>query len=908
MIYLRLRKDLEYSKYAPGDICALYFDGEHYCLPDGTGSTTLLSSEDITEYFDPEPIDEIEAQRWLANSSTDAHKQLLNAFNAEPTDELAPALIKNSAVEIRNLSHKLKRDLNLKQESIKRTARITMAYAEARRQDLEKAIAPLKNYIEKLEEMVWTVNLYLGRDEQICRIRSGANAPPSDPLVIRQRVLAMDEEIALSHWTDFDFQKIELFDEWIQDPQNLEQVLPESKGLAVLSVRATPLPYRGVDPWTGAILNKENAKTYWLCRNGENLFRIWADIQVGKFLFNNTTQGISQFSPGSDAYYKSLEHAQDVQKQHLRNALVLQGLIDRTRIFYPFLEGIRPNLSDPSTWKGVKFLTDAEKILGEGRPSFPEWLKTINAQLSEGQRVTGNFSHGCVISPKYAEGADSEEIRTVQYDPQRGFFFLFERTDDVRNESGYGAPERRASCLLDPAKPNWINFDRAKIEDMQFYLHSRETRLDYHTMVPLLQRCIALKQTEQTKEAPFRALLSQKLLPVIKDPERLPTRLDELIFWWKAKNRKFRPLVGDTNHNNKAYLHILAEARRREQDTPRQWERITEALPKGDVPICARIRSNGQAVQVAIIANEHPVFVHWLTLEPQEQSWRITKKKDWCGLAPGDLVGLDLLFKDEERLKNWKIGARRDHYLSDPDLEALKAWLAERDDIILATYNLSSGTKAGTQVSVDIWPNRKSREGKTKASSRYDVHFSRRKGSLSFLLTPAYSRRLFYDQGDVCWLGHDPLTLDLGPVDTHESIFYLNRTLLKKAVYILEKQGRQDTKNFEATQYIRRAAQTLVELSAQKYLEQERARYLSDGGDPEFWEDHQKTFSVPKLHSEPLYRWLEVLQEHQISPEQKTWRDIRRLALKLDQEAPSICPPFPDEYQVPKDCPWTVTK
>ena len=135
---------------------------------------------------------------------------------------------------------------------------------------------------------------------------------------------------------------------------NLAQVLPESKGVVVLAVRGSAKDYKGVDPFTGAILNRENAKTYWLCRNGENLYRIWADIQVGGLLYPQSNAAVSRFKPGSREYYQSLKRAGKGQKDFLRNGLVLQGLIDRTRIFHPFKDGVRPQLSDPSTWVGLK--------------------------------------------------------------------------------------------------------------------------------------------------------------------------------------------------------------------------------------------------------------------------------------------------------------------------------------------------------------------------------------------------------------------------------------------------------------------------------------------------------------------------------------------------------------------------
>ncbi len=90
--------------------------------------------------------------------------------------------------------------------------------------------------VKKLEEVIWTLNLYLGTGEEIIQLRMGEAASADLPLTIRQLVLFMDEECALeSEKQGIDAYSMEQFDEWLlADSKSLDQVLPEKKGILAL--------------------------------------------------------------------------------------------------------------------------------------------------------------------------------------------------------------------------------------------------------------------------------------------------------------------------------------------------------------------------------------------------------------------------------------------------------------------------------------------------------------------------------------------------------------------------------------------------------------------------------------------------------------------------------------------------
>ena len=255
-----------------------------------------------------------------------------------------------------------------------------------------------------------------------------------------------------------------------------------------------------------------------------------------------------------------------------------------------------------------------------------------------GQRVAGHFSHGNNVYPRYAQGAEDEEIRTIEYDPARGFFFHFDRTDRVFRGGYYTAASRPGTCTLDVESRSWINFDHPTAKDMEWYLRSRETRLHYQEMVPLLQRCLALKTGEFAEEGDFRALLLNEFERINPGGRDHPAKLDSLILWWKAKARAIRPLLGDDGHNRKAYQMIVAEFRRQLKDVPLEWAELARFLPDGSFPLLARRRSGSQRVDIAVAANSDRLFVHRLTLERQGSDWRSVKTKEWDILGRGEMA------------------------------------------------------------------------------------------------------------------------------------------------------------------------------------------------------------------------------------------------------------------------------
>lgn len=564
---------------------------------------TYERGESTEKDFDSATAEEFEASIQAAMKGVDglaaeqaAFGRELQAFNTNllgagdvacPGAETHTLATFQSAGQVRNLAHGLKR----KATTLAQCVKDKKAYLDAKLgQKMALAMASLADMqavVEKLTEVVYTVQLYLGRDEEVVCLRDGEPAAANVPVSIRQNVLAMDEEVALTYPHGIDCDEIELFDKWLKaSPENLKQVIPEEKGVVCLRVRRSDKDY--MPETIGEFLaaaekNHANAMSYWLIKSGQRLHRIWANISVGERLLPNSDEVDHFFferkrthdgatsevphRPGSRRFMEAMDQADKVRRHYMRLMLVLQGLVDRTMLLAPFPEAGRPNLLDPDSWAGrVNFIRDVEGTLTDGRPTFSEWLAKVNNGLQHGHRIVGSFpvSHcrdeRSRVHPANADGVNDDDVHVVE-EHAGELRFLFKRTDTVYRRGSYfrredsGPAKTSGSYRIHRYDNFFVCIDHATIADMEYYLKDRRHRTDYEYMVPALKKAIEVKNAEALAERPFRELLLAKLTEATPKNPATEDQVSRLIMWWKTKTREHRALLAD---DAKAYRMILA--------------------------------------------------------------------------------------------------------------------------------------------------------------------------------------------------------------------------------------------------------------------------------------------------------------------------------------------------------------
>jgi len=621
-----------------------------------------------------------------------ANSSLLNLTNSEMMsggpDQVRQ--VKMAVAQVRNSIERAKKDLATKTEELQAIIAEQTSLMRAKAAEMSKMLS-------KVEKAIWTINLYLGKNEEIVQINSGEPASTSEPITIRQKVLFMDEECALNPRKDgLDVENIEQFDSWLlEDATNLQQVLPEQKGIVALHIKRHD--NKKYDPFDNRkIANTE--WTYFLIRNGENLYRVYIDIVVGSTILPNSSEYDEYFEigntlerhrPGTDKYMKAMEKAEKAQQHYMRVALVLQGLMDRTEIFKP-MPVERIDISNPKdSIEYMRYIYDDDKVLGDGRPKFKEWQREINKQIDVGHRIIGVFDYNASLrksdyreSRIYPENAcypDSNVLYTIESvkpctAEKNKYVFRYARTDDLvyRRYGRSHVPTVRACCYIYRSDTFIIDFDAITEEEIVYYLNSRLSRTEYREMIPILKTCAEVKRAEARVEAPFRELLIGQCHKEYKvDIVTIAETIDELIKWWKFKNRTHRALTSD---DRKALSMIVAEyGLRRRQKTVREeshdnsQEMVTILLNQDPKPILVAHKSDNQYVAY-LPMNDDNVWVAEQTWAYNRTTGNVSVKahKDWK-LVDKRYLRWEILYQSD-RWAEWRINPLMAQVLTDAEI------------------------------------------------------------------------------------------------------------------------------------------------------------------------------------------------------------------------------------------------
>lgn len=622
----------------------------------------------------------------------------------------SPDAIKAQVARQRSLIARATKELRAQQAALE--ARLADELAAVR-----AVLAPLETKVKQLNELVWTVNLYLGREEEIVTLLDGEPAAAHTPICVRQMVLSMDEETMLAADTGgIDFRNLDDFDDWVTNPDHLRQVLPEQRGVVVLVPRRRGRDYG--DPMTSATLNEKNKRSYWLIRNGNRLFRMTTDFSVGDLL----TPGRDEFAdfftepgrsgrvplePGSSTWLRAEEKADERKRHYMRAALILQGLVDRTTVFAP-LPAPTVSLLQPASYDAghVQLICDADHALTEPRTPFYQWLTDHNCQLRPGMRVVGAFSssafnamrvreghyRGCHdrLHPQRAENPVTGEMYMIEERRDDGGLVIrYDRAREIQTRDGWGHVKfrragTRASCILYPRDTYVLPIDLVSVEEMRGYLRSRTERHAYLDMVPLLQAAITAKEDEAAVEEPFRAMLAGQLaLTHDLTVEEAAAHVTELVHWWKHTTVHFRPLISSQTPEvvHRATREMLAEysARQRaaaaaERDAKRNSEivaRMREEIP--DAIVIARKR-DGSYIAYSPQPRTHPEPIASRTVYVREHT---------TGRRIQTIAHRDWVFPSNARIESWTIlwtsptwdgwnrDTRRAIHLTDPEIDIL---------------------------------------------------------------------------------------------------------------------------------------------------------------------------------------------------------------------------------------------
>jgi hypothetical protein len=356
----------------------------------------------ITQIENTQSLIGFEDKILLENDITNVNSII--SFNSQDQLKISKQKYQAREDEANSLAIGLSRQIAIKKEEIDQAVAIQKAKIELVLRKANEIVAIVKEEIGKIDTLITTLEIYSGVCENIKQIKVGERVSSDVPITIRQQVLYMDEEVAITDNEGIDFSTIELFDEWLAGSEKaVNRLLPEEKGVVLLRPRRFMKEREGIHPMLKNEMEKLDKRCYVLIRNGENLYRIWtSNIEVqdalipsrvllqdllDKLFEEEKTKAQNQ----KDSYeYKNADTKAREIENHLlyykRILILIQGLIVRTEIFTPVQHDL--NILDIETHKGrINFVYDGENLLENGRKSFKEWKKDLNSKLVRGSRI-----------------------------------------------------------------------------------------------------------------------------------------------------------------------------------------------------------------------------------------------------------------------------------------------------------------------------------------------------------------------------------------------------------------------------------------------------------------------------------------------------------------------------------------
>lgn len=299
--------------------------------------------------------------------------------------------------ELRMQMERIQAELEAKKEAM-------MAELKQKKRELELQKEQMENQIWFLDSQIYAIRCFAGEVVQFARIRTGKNAPATEPVVIYQKLRFLDEELGrLASLYEIEWEDMDLFEKFLKyAPQALDTFAPNERCVTLvrLSRTGTQQGVTNTQPYSNMFKQYEyfHGKTVGIIiRNGENIYLGWTDedrVNIRDDLIISKT--ITEVAPAEEpkfvfdsdreAYEKEQKAA---RKEFLEGIIsrsfvynILQGIVEHSDIL-PLPDGV--TLGKPSEYVVYSM---ADKWLVDNRfGSFTDIIAAANRQVMEGDTL-----------------------------------------------------------------------------------------------------------------------------------------------------------------------------------------------------------------------------------------------------------------------------------------------------------------------------------------------------------------------------------------------------------------------------------------------------------------------------------------------------------------------------------------
>lgn len=469
-----------------------------------------------------------------------------------------------------------------------RTAKLTQIASELTPYFEEKAAVALaltkdmSNHVDTLMKGIGNLNLYVLKDVDITTIKEGISAPLDVKLSLAQRVLYMDEELAV--WADvgdnWDYSNEQDFlDKIAKEDGLVNQIFPTDR--SIVSIAATRKKHDYVSQCYHSVEARkkelENQRQFLLIRDGSNLHIVLSPElfhNYSKTLFPTTNEVEAPFRgvDGKSIKYSDLDYTDSVRKHdyialsYKRLLILICGLDHNKKLFGDFYDG-EPSLNFVSMEFQEKYFNFIHDVDGTGMlpsyrpPSIHTWVQGLNEEIGVGTHVLVQWRNAFSVEsvPSCFERENrynSQHGRSLEFTPdQKGKFISgklktasdkFYLEIPVSGSYNYGK-HRKFVAKLDM---NYVMsteslftvlcLDRLNPEDAEWYLHDRLSRNLNVSGIRMMKKAIEMAKeeragTKELRDTLLKSIMDSKLV----DSEDIGIRLiDKGIAKWKCANHK----------------------------------------------------------------------------------------------------------------------------------------------------------------------------------------------------------------------------------------------------------------------------------------------------------------------------------------------------------------------------------
>lgn len=459
---------------------------------------------------------------------------------------------------------------SLLQEKVDRAAMMRVV-VEQRLWQARNAASGIEKQLNYIKRIVRLLETYLGVYEKVLLIKDGIAAAEDEVITIRQLVLYMDEEcgdIQVRGYRNgegqpqrgIDFRSIDAFDAWLIQDGHYQQIVPEEKCIVALKPTRQQREYSN-NPFVNVSMQAENNYTYLLIRNGEKLYRIWTNIKTLPRLFPSGDEFVKIMQTIEESESESKrESAKDAELDWKQQAVMIQGLIERTETLKPMRQPV--SLFESSSYENgsLRLIYDAEPSISDGHLPFSKWREQMVEKLKDGDRIWFG------PMPNYDRNSESYKWhfrlpwfqKSLYNEPESGVYSLetlFEKDHAQRDYrmfrilympknatvwAGWEIHDRkkRVAFYFQPNTTYYIDYDNPTLDELEFYIHDRIERRNYLNYLPLLIFMREQRLVERDYETELVNLIASE---VDCDPQAVWSAVE----WWKNKVKTHRSIASE---------------------------------------------------------------------------------------------------------------------------------------------------------------------------------------------------------------------------------------------------------------------------------------------------------------------------------------------------------------------------